>query len=65
MLEQIKKETKKLKLAALAYQCTGTKEQMNSKQYTDCMAELSRKLGFGITPESLEKASAALRILKE
>lgn len=61
-LEIIKKETNIRKLVALAYLCEGDAKsgQMKSDEYADCMAELATKLGFGITPDNLQKAFSEL-----
>ncbi len=60
MFGKITKENDERRLLGLAYQCEGMMKscQMKSNDYAQCMVLLSQKLGFGITPEALKKASA-------
>lgn len=59
-LERIEQENDKRKLLALSYFCEGSMraDTMTPEHYSECMVALSKKLGFGITDEALQKAAA-------
>lgn len=60
--ETIEAETDRRKLLALAYRVEADARagEMLSDEYVECMLVLARKLGFGITPDNLEKAVRCL-----
>lgn len=71
-LDTIKVTTDKHKLLTLAWMVQGTIHSgaITPKHYADCMMELSRKLGFPITVESLKRETTKykegeLRLTKE
>ena len=60
LLEKIETETEERKLLALAYRVEGDVQsgQMSPEYYAECMMVLSKKLGFPITTENLDRAAA-------
>lgn len=56
--ENINRETNRRKLLSLAYggEALAKSGKMPPDEYTECMLSLVQKLGFGITPENLQKA---------
>lgn len=61
--EDIEEATEERELLSLAYRCEGEAKTglLAPEEYGKCMVLLAEKLGFGITPENLERAAQKYR----